>query len=205
VWGTGQAKHVKDFFHEIYSGECEPLTDVSQRVLSVVKVRITCEDSEGVWALYETKQKFCRDGRVRDRNRPLAEKKRPDEEPAAAALRGVVEELGSVMSRDQLEGAVASLDDIEQWDETNFSSSFPGLMTRYRLWMVDVCIDKFDRSTTGDKFQSVETPELSTGKVHTWQWRPFGALERARDLTTMLKARYPAAEEEENKKIRGKM
>lgn len=38
VWGKGQAKQVSDLFHEIWGGESEPLTDLPQRVISVVKV-----------------------------------------------------------------------------------------------------------------------------------------------------------------------
>ena len=38
-WGKGSAKHVRELFHEIWSGESEPLTELPQRVISVVKVR----------------------------------------------------------------------------------------------------------------------------------------------------------------------
>jgi hypothetical protein len=49
------------------------------------QVRLTCQDTEGPWALYETKQKLLRDGRTRSRNRPLAEKKRPGEQVTSVA------------------------------------------------------------------------------------------------------------------------
>eukprot|EP00960_Hanusia_phi_P039849 754086-Hanusia_phi.AAC.2 len=75
LWGQGEAKTVQEFFHEIWAGECEPLTECAERVISVVKVRILDHDEAGTWQLYETKQKLCRDGRTRPRNRPLAEKR----------------------------------------------------------------------------------------------------------------------------------
>ncbi|KAJ1476548.1 hypothetical protein T484DRAFT_3087366 [Baffinella frigidus] len=124
-WGAGEAKTVQELFHELWAGECEPLTDQPHRVISVVKVRVLDTDAQGTWQLYETKQKFCRDGRTRPRNRPLAEKVRPGEEPVATARRGVLEELGSVL------GAAPKIlvdeRNLEQWDETRMSESFPGL------------------------------------------------------------------------------
>jgi hypothetical protein len=78
-----------------------------------------------------------------------------------------------------------------QWDETNYSSSFPGLETLYKLWLVDVKIPGLERGVTGQTFQSIENPDLTTGKVHTWVWKQFGSVEKAKELATMLKARYP--------------
>lgn len=58
---------------------------IVKRARARVQVRLTCKDQEGTWALFETKQKLYRDGRVRPRNRPLAEKKRPGE-PVSTVL-----------------------------------------------------------------------------------------------------------------------
>jgi hypothetical protein len=43
---------------------------------------------------------------------------------------------------------------------------YAGLETVYKLFMVDVVIPGFHRKNTGDAFDSSESPELSTGKVH---------------------------------------
>lgn len=48
------------------------------------------------------------------RNRPLAEKKKPGEEAVEAAIRGVSEELGSVLTVDQLATISIKKDDIQQ-------------------------------------------------------------------------------------------
>jgi hypothetical protein len=80
---------------------------------------------------------------------------------------------------------------VLQWDETNYSSSFPGLETLYKLWLVDVKIPGLEKAVTGQTFQSIENPDLTTGKVHTWVWKQFGSVEKAKELATMLKARYP--------------
>lgn len=170
-WGAGEAKTVAELFHELWAGECEPLTDQPHRVISVVKVRVLDTDAQGTWQLYETKQKFCRDGRTRPRNRPLAEKVRPGEEPVATARRGVLEELGSVL------GAAPSIvvdeGNLEEWAETRMSESFPGLETVYKLFQVDVRVEGLTRASTGTSFDSVETPDEAYGKVHTWTWTPL--------------------------------
>jgi hypothetical protein len=87
------------------------------------QVRITCHDEGSEWALYETAQKFCKDGRCRVRNRPLAEKKKPGEEAVDAAIRGVSEELGSVLTADQLASISIRKDDIQQVTASSSSVS----------------------------------------------------------------------------------
>mmetsp|Transcript_58695 Transcript_58695/g.138328 ORF Transcript_58695/g.138328 Transcript_58695/m.138328 type:complete len:490 (+) Transcript_58695:242-1711(+) len=175
LWGKAQAKTVQDFFHEIWAGECEPLSEAAQRSISVVKVRILDEDDKGLWQLYETQQKFCRDGRTRPRNKPLAEKKRPRETPEETAVRGVLEELGSVLEH----GCAIDVnrDSLEEWVETRHSNSFPGLETVYQLYQVDVKVEGLTRAKTGTSFESLENPSLSTGKVHSWTWKPSGGVD----------------------------
>jgi len=175
LWGQGEAKTVQEFFHEIWAGECEPLTECAERVISVVKVRILDHDEAGTWQLYETKQKLCRDGRTRPRNRPLAEKRRPNESSFDAAVRGVKEELGSSLKSSSR--IVVKEDSLQEWTERRMSKSFPGLETVYKLSQVDVEVEGLTRAATGDTFETEETPELSHGKVHTWTWIPSGAVD----------------------------
>ncbi|EKX32452.1 hypothetical protein GUITHDRAFT_121382 [Guillardia theta CCMP2712] len=175
LWGQGEAKTVQEFFHELWAGECEPLTESAERVISVVKVRILDHDEAGTWQLYETKQKLCRDGRTRPRNRPLAEKRRPEESSFDAAVRGVKEELGSsIKSTSRI---VVKEDSLQEWTERRMSKSFPGLETVYKLSQVDVEVEGLSRAATGDTFETEETPELSNGKVHTWTWIPSGTVD----------------------------
>eukprot|EP00961_Rhodomonas_salina_P152981 2059307-Rhodomonas_salina.1 len=67
----------------------------------LAQVRILDEDDKGLWQLYETQQKFCRDGRTRPRNKPLAEKKRPREvtgRPSLAVSSSLFSLLSSLFS-----------------------------------------------------------------------------------------------------------
>jgi len=175
LWGTGEAKTVQEFFHELWAGESEPLATATQRVISVVKVRILDISEEGTWQLYETKQTLCRDGRTRPRNRPLAEKLRPKEKVEDCCVRGVREELGSLVGNNSVvtirEGSLTN------WDETRMSRSFPGLETLYKLYQVDVEVAGLTLKQTGENFDTEEAPQLSTGKVHRWQWVPCGGVD----------------------------
>lgn len=116
------------------TGESEQLGTASQRVISVVKVRILDASADGTWQLYETKQTLCRDGRTRPRNRPLAEKLRPGEAVEDCCVRGVREELGSLVgTKSRISIREGSM---QHWEETRMSRSFPGLETLYKLYQV---------------------------------------------------------------------
>lgn len=175
LWGCGEAKTVQEFFHELWAGESEPLGTATQRVISVVKVRILDNSEDGTYQLYETKQTLCRDGRTRPRNRPLAEKLRPGEKVEECCVRGVREELGSLVG---LTSHVTIREgSMQQWEETRMSRSFPGLETLYKLYQVDVEVEGLSLKRTSEVFDTEEDPQLSTGKVHRWQWVPCGGVD----------------------------
>jgi len=174
LWGCGEAKTVQEFFHELWAGESEQLGTATQRVISVVKVRILDSNEQGTWQLYETKQTLCRDGRTRPRNRPLAEKLRPGERVEDCCVRGVREELGSLVGNSNVSIREGTL---QHWEETRMSKSFPGLETLYKLYQLDVEVQGLTLQRTGEIFDTEEDPTLSTGKVHRWQWVPCGGVD----------------------------
>lgn len=127
-WGVDAAKTVADLWQELCAGEAElhgpPLVRVVRGVVRVIVRR-------GDAILIEAEQVF-RDGRVRRRDTPPADKLRPGEGYAAAARRCLQEELGVAP------GAVTLIEATYRRDEATYESpSYPGLRTQYIFHVVE--------------------------------------------------------------------
>jgi hypothetical protein len=81
-----------------------------------------------VQVLHEAQQMF-KDGRSRKRDIPLSEKMLPGEDARTAAIRGIREELGSLVTSDMQIHAQAR-SDVEV--KESVSASYPGLLCEVR-------------------------------------------------------------------------
>lgn len=121
-WGRGESKRIEDLWLEYQAGEVIFEDKPPARRLVVAEIIIRRGDA----VLLELEQEFS-DGRRRARLVPPSEKLKSGEEPRAAALRCLREELG-------LAEGEASLGDEEGVTEhAAFSPSYPGLPTHYRF------------------------------------------------------------------------
>ncbi|UBF25513.1 NUDIX domain-containing protein [Kovacikia minuta CCNUW1] len=131
TYGKGNAKEFTALLEEIKTGDCEIVWEEKQpiRLVNVVLVIVISHKGE---RLIEAYQEFS-DGRIRKRGmQELAEKRKPDEPPEAAARRAIQEELGIPTENLIFECLPASDPEII---ETTESFSYPGLKTRYsRIW-----------------------------------------------------------------------
>lgn len=128
LWGTGQAKTLAHLQKEVESGETILITGETGELLRRVVVGgadIYYQSPDGKkYRLKEDRQVF-KDGRARRRDlgQAVSEKMKPDEEPMAAMIRGIKEELG-------ISGEIALSEtgtDIQQVT----SPSYPGLESEY--------------------------------------------------------------------------
>uniref|UniRef100_A0A7S0VMD8 Nudix hydrolase domain-containing protein n=1 Tax=Hemiselmis tepida TaxID=464990 RepID=A0A7S0VMD8_9CRYP len=162
-WGTGLARTPRDLAKEIRRGE-SVLAD-GKRVIYVVKVGIR----DGDWDLYESRQHILKNGSIKERNRCLSEKFGPRETPLEAARRGIREELNDVVgdypvvSFREPRGGKGDLTFVAE----GYSSSFPGLKTRYHFFKVDCEVGGLRRDVTGTNFVTDE----GKGRLHEWEWR----------------------------------
>jgi hypothetical protein len=129
LWGTGNAKTIRHLYKEIIENEStlEEESGSLVRYIEFVGIRIYYRDEEDqLWALKEDRQEF-KDGRVRRRNMmsSVSEKMKFGEDPLESAIRGIEEELGVKISKDQL----IKRRDL---DYNAGSSSYPGLKTIYK-------------------------------------------------------------------------
>ena len=98
-WGVKPGtKNVHNLWLELSQGETS-LADSTPpvRTVHVVLVRVTGKHGK---ILVESHQELS-DGNVRKRGRPLSEKMKPNEDPESAAVRGIMEELGSAIGLDR--------------------------------------------------------------------------------------------------------
>jgi len=140
AWGTGDAKTLGDLLVELQKFDCELFVDadgVSRRVNNVwIDIFVHVDDKR--LHLVERAQRFS-DGRVRVRKLPssLGEKSKVGEDPAQAARRGVIEELG-ISSTFTVDGARPRGND-------DGKSSYPNLRTFYQphWFSVDLSVDDY--------------------------------------------------------------
>lgn len=161
-WGRPASKTVADLAGEIAAGESVLELDPPppRRVVRVVRMlvvergRMLVEDSvdDG-------------HGRHRVRHRPPSEKLLRDENPVAAALRGLVEELA-------VEPRRVTVDAVEgpRVEERPHTGSYPGLLTHYvmfdaRCRVAGLCCDPFE---TVEKVDRDGAPPKT--ETHRWGW-----------------------------------
>lgn len=128
TWGTGKSKTVEHLLDELMGDECH-LTeqdDTLIRSIEFVGVKIFYRNQNSNWQLKEDRQEF-NDGRIRRRNMPssVSEKMKFGEVPEIAAVRGIKEELGIEISKNQLTKRKDLFYD-------GGSLSYPGLKTKYK-------------------------------------------------------------------------
>jgi hypothetical protein len=129
LYGVGASKPLELLFEEVAVGESILSTSSStgvQRTVSVVNVRILNPSDK---ALYEATQ-ILPTGIERPRNLPLSEKMLPSENWREAVIRGIDEELGSIL----VPNPDVSIDDTTymKTEEVKESQSYPGLQTNVR-------------------------------------------------------------------------
>jgi len=160
AWDRNGAKGVTQLLSELENGESVLNVESGRvtRCLRVVKMRIRRPGSDQV--LIEVKQ-VMPSGEERLRGDVPGEKMLADEEPAAAALRGVKEELG-----ERLQSEPRVLGVLHETTEVKPSPSYPGLRCCYTSYEVDIEVADLPEGafttteTNGDKVQ-----------VHHWDWR----------------------------------
>jgi len=157
-WGDAGAKAVVDLWNELQHGESTLHTDPPLRRVHVVEVLVR----DGDQLLIEREQHFS-DGRVRMRNRPPSEKMLPDEQPEAAALRCLREELG-------VEPAAISfaLQEITKRTVRMDSGSYPNLCSEYHFYTVAASVDGLPHTTftTANAAHAEGDPIVA----HQWAW-----------------------------------
>lgn len=155
AWGQGEAKQTADLWSEYASGEAWFQDDPLLRVVEVVQVIIRRADA----ILIEVAQEL-NDGRRRFRLRPPAEKLKQGEDPRAAAVRCLREELGLAESEVFLKGGESTVEELA------ISTSYPGLPTHYTFYTFEAAIsalpdeDFYRENIPGDPIRR-----------HLWGWR----------------------------------
>lgn len=105
-WGKGSAKTVAHLYNEVKEGETilKEEGDKLVREVEFVGARVIYKKEDGeILRLYEDKQVF-KDGRIRKRKTmpySMAEKFKAGEDPKASVIRGMKEELGIEINKEQ--------------------------------------------------------------------------------------------------------
>lgn len=166
-WGTDGAKTVSHLHKEIAEGESQVDFSVegnASRQVRAALVDVLFFDAYGnVYQLYEAQQEY-KDGRVRRRqlNSSLGEKFKPDEQPAEAATRALVEELGIM--------GYQSLHAIGHEQTTHTPDSYPGLKSQYDTYSFVIVLDESSYNPQG-------YIEVQDDKTNYYAWkliRPAG-------------------------------
>lgn len=161
-YGTGASKSVDLLWEEVQEGETV-LTVCDGRPLRFVSVVNVIISNNRGQTLVESQQ-VLPSGTVRPRNKPLSEKLLPGERWQDGVVRGVVEELGSVLPRKP----EVTLDEnsYEEVVEEKESQSYPGLYSKYVCHRVQAKVVGLPE----DNFTTQE--ERGDGQLtHVWEWQ----------------------------------
>lgn len=160
-WGTGAAKTVSHLMRELISGESRLAVDddTGQLVRRVSGAQLRLRH-DGL-TLVEALQVFT-DGRAepvrrRDMQASVGEKMQAGEDPRAAAIRALAEEL-------QITTPV-TLGDPQVLRKRSESFSYPGLISHFTTWTFDVDLP-------AEAFREEGYVEVQSDKVSYWTWRP---------------------------------
>ncbi|KAI3756978.1 hypothetical protein L6452_04510 [Arctium lappa] len=179
AWGTRPGtKNIHNLWLELADGETS-LADSTPpvRTLEVVVVRVRDHKDR---ILIESHQ-LLSNGDVRNRNRPLSEKMKPNETVEAAVVRAVKEELGSIFK-----DCCGDDEDVVRIVPNSYSSkveervsvSYPGLPACYVLHTVDAIVDGLPDcefcTEEGEEYGDLGGKEGGEGAVsckkHYWKW-----------------------------------
>jgi len=161
-WGTGGYKTIDHLLAEIECQEAILATDANGELLRKVEVvgaaiyHLT--DDGNKYYLLEEKQIYI-DGRERRRlainNRSVFEKKKPNESPTEAMIRGVREELGL--------GGDIYLEETDTYHKIADSDSYPGLKAESTFYM-------FESILTQEQFNPDGYIERQPDKTTYFTW-----------------------------------
>lgn len=164
-WGVGEAKSLIDLWNEIRKGDTQLSDNPVCRRVNVAVVFIpsaeTDQQSQSQY-LIETEQVMA-DQRIRPRGWPPSEKIQEDEPLPDAAKRCIEEELGI---SNQAVKIIRQIPDARI--ELRHSPSYPGLITEYRLHVVEAQVQGLPQRA----FETEEERKDDTDPVrtHRWSW-----------------------------------
>ncbi|XP_022974352.1 uncharacterized protein LOC111472979 [Cucurbita maxima] len=183
-WGVKPGtKNVHNLWLELSEGETS-LADSTPpiRTVQVLSLRIIDNHRR---ILLESHQQLS-DGTLRNRNRPLSEKMKPNETPESAVYRAVKEELGSILGDSDCSEIVKIVPDSYKMKiEERNSASYPGLPACYVLHSMDVLVEGLPK----EDFCTVEEEEYANSeessiadeavsvKKHFWKWVSLDSLD----------------------------
>eukprot|EP00928_Gymnodinium_smaydae_P033809 TRINITY_DN24112_c0_g2_i3.p1 TRINITY_DN24112_c0_g2~~TRINITY_DN24112_c0_g2_i3.p1 ORF type:complete len:734 (+),score=79.23 TRINITY_DN24112_c0_g2_i3:100-2301(+) len=205
-WGKGNTKAVSKFFDEMKGQEAElelwkkeDGTIQAVRVTHVLRAKVCSEESQkqGTF-LFNTWQQFA-DGRKRTRNGLLSEKLCVSEIPIEEHLHEVCERAVTEEEMQRLENSMFILQPGEsppEYDpdykcpltvieehlcdhtiEVETSASYPGLLTMYHLYTVDIVCS----GLPGVNFNTLEfnhDEKKSLKYIHAWVWLDWITIKR---------------------------
>lgn len=179
LWGVDKAKTPEQLLEELQLGESFLRPDGS-RAVKVAKVRVFDGDYELVEVAQILGAKMEQDGGVtggmhKDRKgRHLAEKFKPGETPLQACGRGISEELEAYVGSNPVLHVLNHDGRVVAWEETDTSTSYPGLLSMYQLYFLECEVEGLNRAATGSRFYTGEDCSIDghCDKVHVWEWRP---------------------------------
>lgn len=159
-WGTKNAKTVQHLLNEIKDKECSIVDEDGKlvRYIEFVGVKVYYDDEDGnKWYLKEFEQIF-KDGRTRRRSMKssVSEKMKSGEDPLESAVRGVAEELGITVQKEQLQ-------DGKDISFNGDSASYPGLQTKYKGY-------QFTMSLTKEQYNPEGYVEKQSDKSTYFKW-----------------------------------
>jgi hypothetical protein len=158
-WGKGEAKTLEHLQAEVENGETVLAANTEGELLRQVSVAdavVKYISPDGTYFYLKEDRQVFTDGRERKRpSKGVAEKMKPGEDPRAAIIRGIREELGVEGELEVLEKGIE--------ERLALSASYPGLKTEYIHYLFEVILND-------DQFKSDGYTEVQSDKTTYFVW-----------------------------------
>jgi hypothetical protein len=170
-FGKGKAKHVSDLWVEMELGVTRlgtPLDNGYRKLLRSVKVVVLeiHAEFEGQEFFLLLKHMFTDSGAERrDLDRRVTTKMYAGEEKYVAMLRCLTDSLNI---SEQVCDESFVVESSKVVDELKLSEGFPGLQTRYKLYIYRLCMNK--PCLPSKEFETTVPGKMGSGSKRVWRW-----------------------------------
>jgi len=167
AWARGNAKTVASLFTEVQEKETTLLVSGGTVTRQLTVMQVAVRDPRHKDRVLVEASQVLPDGRERRREVLLAEKMIDGEDWQDAALRGIAEELGSVLG-DALHVRLRTESHAVR-TAAHDSPSYPGIRTEYTIHRVDADVEGLPVDVDG--FETREPRPGGKELLTRWEWR----------------------------------
>lgn len=191
-FGKGQAKAFDELVSEVQSGQSQLLLDATKhqhlvRVVDVVLLRLALKVKDTTKYLIEVREQFP-DGRVRSGVNQIPGNKKAPHENARMAVERLCRDVLNMSDC----GVQLSICNVEEFEETEMSPSYPGVQTVYRKQLLNGVVTTTSPAILARIGASKGRSGFSAEGKNPGHWRTYAWMSEKECAAKLIKLKAPA-------------